>query len=78
MRCEYCENEAKYRYEGLNLCKNCLFDTLVNYNKIQAITITSWYLDGEFIGDSEFGLDIGDESIAEYFGIERVGINNNK
>ena len=75
MRCELCINEAEYRYEEQNMCGDCLFDALVNDGKITSCTETTWYLDGEYIGDTCGGLNMEYEEIADYFSIEEVATN---
>ena len=73
MKCRFCKNEAKYNYEKLNLCGDCLFDLLVREEKIESHTEPTWYLDGEYIGDTCNGLTTCDhKEIAEHFGIEEI------
>lgn len=75
MRCELCGNESKYRYADQNLCEECLFEVLVDDNKISSSTETTYYLDGEYIGDTCGGLNVEYEEIADYFSIEEVATN---
>ena len=75
MRCELCINEAEYRYEEKNMCGDCLFDALVDDNKISSNTETIWYMDGEYIGDTCSGLEMEISEIADYFEIEESATN---
>ena len=75
MRCELCINEAEYRYEEKNMCGDCLFDALVDDNKISSNTETTWYMDGEYIGDTCSGLEMEISEIADYFEIEESATN---
>lgn len=78
--CEYCDREkAKYKYHsarflpnGVDVCEDCLFDMLELDDRIESSTTTTYYLDGECIGDSDEGLEMEISEIAKHFGIETL------
>lgn len=75
MRCELCAGEARYKYDDSNICGDCLFDALVDDGKISSSTETTWYMDGEYIGDTCSGLEMEIEEIADYFDVEESVTN---
>lgn len=49
IKCDECEETAEYKYNGINYCKDCLFNEL----EITTETVETYYRDGEYLGTEE-------------------------
>lgn len=78
MKCDYCLFEAEYRYEEQNMCGECLFEALVDNGEITASTETTYYIDGEYIGDTCSGLGMGIDEIIDYFEVDIEEVETNE
>ncbi len=69
---EYSENYYKEEMSGEIICEECLLEL----DGITTNTVTSYFIEGDFIGDDSESIQEVVENICEYFSYEKIEEEN--
>ncbi len=51
--CVLCQDKARYKYDDNCYCGECLIDVLTDEDEITSSPTINYYVNGEYIGDSD-------------------------